>query len=62
VSDNDKHDGFVEHDVVKLIEDFEGIPAGSKGTIVHLYWGEGVFEVEFEGGDTRTISAKKVKK
>lgn len=42
-----------ELDVIKLIEDFSGIPAGTKGTIVLEYDGTH-FEVEFvdENGDT----------
>lgn len=42
-----------ELDVVKLIEGFAGIPAGTKGTIVLEYDGA-YFEVEFvdEVGDT----------
>jgi hypothetical protein len=42
-----------ELDVIKLIEDFSGISAGTKGTIVLEYDGTH-FEVEFvdENGDT----------
>ena len=42
-----------ELDVIKLIEDFSGIPAGTKGTIVLEYDGTH-FEVEFvdENGNT----------
>ena len=50
-----------ELDVVKIIRDFEDIPAGMLGTIVHKYDGK-TFEVEFFNtrGDTIdvvTISA-----
>ena len=50
-----------ELDVVKIIRDFEDIPAGMLGTIVHEYDGK-TFEVEFFNtrGDTIdvvTISA-----
>ena len=42
-----------ELDVVKLIEDFKNLPAGTEGTIVLEYDGRAV-EVEFfdEDGDT----------
>ena len=42
-----------ELDVVKLIEDFKNLPAGTEGTIVLEYDGR-AFEVEFfdEDGDT----------
>ncbi len=42
-----------ELDVVKLFEDYSGVPAGTKGTIVLEYDGK-YFEVEFvdDAGDT----------
>ncbi len=42
-----------ELDVVKLLEDYSGVPAGTKGTIVLEYDGK-YFEVEFvnDVGDT----------
>jgi hypothetical protein len=47
-----------ELDVIKLIEDFSGISAGTKGTIVLEYDGTH-FEVEFvdENGDTIDVVA-----
>lgn len=43
-----------EIDVVKLIKDFEGIPAGTEGTIVCEYDGK-YFEVEFVDEQNETI-------
>lgn len=43
-----------ELDVIKLIEDFSGIPAGTKGTIVLEYDGTH-FEVEFFDRNGNTI-------
>ena len=42
-----------ELDVVKLIQEFNGLPIGTEGTIVHKY-DDVVFEVEFvdTNGDT----------
>lgn len=37
---------FKEHDCVKLTGKFNGLPAGTEGTIVHLY-NENHFAVEF---------------
>ena len=43
-----------ELDAVKLIEEFEGLSAGTEGTIVHEYDGS-AFEVEFFDKDGNTI-------
>ena len=43
-----------ELDVVKLMEDFEGLSAGTEGTIVCEYDGK-AFEVEFVDCDGQTI-------
>ena len=42
-----------ELDVVKLIQEFNGLPIGTEGTVVHKY-DEVMFEVEFvdTNGDT----------
>ena len=36
-----------EHDLVKLKETYNDIPAGMSGTVIHLYQEEEVVEVEF---------------
>ena len=43
-----------ELDVVRLIKEFEGLPAGTEGTIVCEYDGK-AFEVEFFDNDGDTI-------
>ena len=42
-----------ELDVVKLIQEFNGLPIGTEGTVVHKY-DDAMFEVEFvdTNGDT----------
>lgn len=39
-----------EIDVVRLTKEYENIPAGTEGTIVHKY-NDSVFEVEFVDSD-----------
>ncbi len=43
-----------ELDAVKLVEEFEGLPAETEGTIVHEYDGS-AFEVEFFDKEGNTI-------
>ena len=43
-----------ELDVVRLTIEFEGLPIGTKGTIVHEYDGK-AFEVEFFDNDGDTL-------
>jgi len=43
-----------ELDAVKLVEEFESLPAGTEGTIVHEYDGS-AFEVEFFDKEGNTI-------
>ena len=44
-----------EHAVVRLLPDrpADGLKAGDKGTVVHVYEGGAGYEVEFVGGRTR---------
>lgn len=44
-----------ELDVVRLVQEFHGIPVGTEGTIVHKY--DSMYEVEFfnTGGDTLNV-------
>lgn len=45
-----------ELDVVRLIQDFNGFPTGTEGTIVHKY-DESIYEVEFfdKSGNTLEV-------
>lgn len=45
-----------ELDVVRLTKEFEGLPVGIEGTIVHKY-DDSMYEVEFfsKGGDTLDV-------
>lgn len=45
-----------ELDVVRLVQEFHGIPVGTEGTIVHKY-DDSMYEVEFfnTGGDTLNV-------
>ena len=47
-----------ELDVVRLIQEFQGLPVGTEGTIVHKY-DDAMYEVEFfsEAGDTLDVIA-----
>ena len=49
-----------EHDIVMLLKSLNGILIGAKGTIVHEYDGEDVYEVEFEtkgfNGNSRVVT------
>lgn len=63
---NDKKDemvesskSFKEHDIVVLTMNVDGIPKGTKGTIVFDYGSSGMYEVEFFN-DTRTIGTIRV--
>lgn len=49
-----RRNSMKELDVVKLLYDYEGVPKGTKGTIVSDYK-KGVFEVEFMDLDGNTI-------
>lgn len=43
-----------ELDVVRLVQEFNGFPLGTKGTIVHKY-DDSMFEVEFFSKDGDTL-------
>lgn len=45
-----------ELDVVRLLQEFNGFPAGTEGTIVHKY-DESIYEVEFfdKSGNTLEV-------
>jgi hypothetical protein len=43
-----------EFDVVKLIEDYEGVPKGTEGTIIQEYQ-PSLFEVEFFDNEHKMI-------
>ena len=45
-----------EHTVVRLIVPTKGLPAGSVGTVVHVYEA-GAYEVEFDGVVTFAVPA-----
>ncbi len=51
---------FAEVDVVRLIEELPGIPAGATGTIVMAYGKSGQYEVEFVDDDGNTIAIETV--
>jgi len=51
-----KSNNIKEHDVVVLIKDLDGIPKGTKGTIVFDYESSGMYEVEFFDEKQITIS------
>lgn len=43
-----------ELDVVRLVQEFQGFPVGTEGTIVHKY-DDSMFEVEFFSKDGDTL-------
>lgn len=43
-----------ELDVVRLVQDFQGIPVGTEGTIVHKY-DDSMYEIEFFSKDGDTL-------
>lgn len=51
-----------EHDIVTLVEPFEGMPEGTLGEVLMIYNDGKAFEVEFPGrrGETFPIPAEKV--
>ena len=49
-----------EHDIISLTTSVEGIPEGTRGTVVHVY-NEKIFEVEFSESKVITLSIKEIK-
>ena len=49
-----KEDFMKELDVVRLIQEFKGLPVGTEGTIVHKY-DDSMYEVEFFSKDGNTL-------
>lgn len=57
--------GILEHDIVVLTQDYQGLKSGAKGTVVHVY-NYNTFEVEFINTDGKhlveTVCLNKINK